>query len=123
MYLGLEHARRIAKLKSPSNVAVLEASDIDRTTKQFTAEEFGKVLRSSNFVGAVVFWRALERLAASDRDTRLHAMGVLRELAERAFDDCLGFAFSAPRSGVLPLLRIDADRCTYARITGKEQQL
>jgi hypothetical protein len=72
----------------------LDASGIDRTTKQFTAEEFAKVLRRSNFVGAVVFWRALERLAAPDPHTRLHAMGLLRELAGRAFDDCLGFAFS-----------------------------
>jgi hypothetical protein len=45
-------------------------------------------------VGAVAFWRALERLAAPDPNTRLHARGVLRELAERAFDDCLGVAFS-----------------------------
>ena len=37
------------------NVAVSDASDIDCTIKQFTAEEFGKVLRSSIFVGAVVF--------------------------------------------------------------------
>jgi hypothetical protein len=57
-------------------------------------KEFGKVLRSSNFVGAVVFWRALERLAAPDPHTRLHAMGVLRQLAERAFDDCLAIAYS-----------------------------
>jgi hypothetical protein len=71
----------------------LDASGIDRTAKD-TAEEFRKVLRSSNFVGAVVFWRALERLAAPDSHTRLHAMGVLRQLAERAFYDCLGVAFS-----------------------------
>src|SRR6516225_5785490 len=39
-----------SNLNSLSNIAVLDASGIDRTTKQFTAEEFGKVLRSSNFV-------------------------------------------------------------------------
>jgi hypothetical protein len=80
-------------LRPTSNVVVSDASDID-STKQFTAQEFGKVLRSCNFVGAVVFWRALERLAAPDPHIRFHAMGVLRDLAERAFDDCLGFAFS-----------------------------
>jgi hypothetical protein len=72
----------------------LDASDIDCTTKHFTAEEFGKVLRSSNFVGAVAFWRALERLAPPDPPIRLNAIGVLRELAKHAFDECLGFAFS-----------------------------
>jgi hypothetical protein len=45
-------------------------------------------------MGAVSFWRQLERLADSDSPTRAHAMCLLRELAKRAFADCDGLAFS-----------------------------
>jgi hypothetical protein len=51
-------------------------------------------MRACNFVGAVAFWRQLERLADPEQQTRMHAMGVLRELGKRAFDDCEGLALS-----------------------------
>jgi hypothetical protein len=64
------------------------------TTKQFTAEEFGKVLRSTYFIGACAFWRAIERLASPEWQTNSHAHGVLRELAMRVYEDCQGIALS-----------------------------
>jgi hypothetical protein len=51
-------------------------------------------MRCSNFVGAVAFWRSVEKLAAPERRTRFHALGVLREFARLSFEDCAGFAFS-----------------------------
>jgi hypothetical protein len=63
-------------------------------SKAFTAEEFGRIMRSCNFVGAVAFWRTLDRLAHPELQTRLHATGMLRELAKKAFDECEGLAFS-----------------------------
>jgi len=38
--------------------------------------------RSHFFMGAVSFWRELERLAQPEETTRIHARGVLRMLAE-----------------------------------------
>jgi hypothetical protein len=51
-------------------------------------------MQAFNFVGAVLFWRQLERLAVPERPTRKHATGLLRELAKRAFEDCQGWAYS-----------------------------
>ena len=48
------------------NVTVAE----DSQTKQFTAEEFRKVMNSCHFVGAVAFWHSLEGLAQPDPQTR-----------------------------------------------------
>jgi hypothetical protein len=73
----------------------------DGQTKQFSAEEFRKVMNSSHFVGAVAFWRSLESLAQPEPQTRLHAMGVLRELARKSFDDCLGLAYSPQQAECL----------------------
>jgi len=39
-------------------------------------------MQSANFIGALRFWRTLERLASPESRTRLHAMGVLAELAQ-----------------------------------------
>jgi hypothetical protein len=77
-------------MRKASTITVAE----DGQTKQFTAAEFGKVMNASHFVGAVAFWRALERLANPDPHTRFHAMGVLQELARMAFADCGGVAVS-----------------------------
>jgi hypothetical protein len=63
-------------------------------TKRFTSREFGQILRASEFVAVVSFWREISRLAHPEWTTRMHAMGVLGELAERAFADCDGLAFS-----------------------------
>jgi len=63
-------------------------------TQSFTYQEFGRIMRCSNFIGAVAFWRSLERLTVPEESTRSHALGVLRELARRSFEDCAGFPFS-----------------------------
>jgi hypothetical protein len=44
----------------------------DSTTKRFTAEEFRKLMRSANLVGAVLFWWEIEKLIAPDWQTRTH---------------------------------------------------
>jgi hypothetical protein len=51
-------------------------------------------MRSSNFIGAVTFWRSLERLADPEPRTRFQAMCVLQELAKLAYANCGGLAFS-----------------------------
>jgi hypothetical protein len=80
-------------LKLASTVVVGDAH-IDFTTKQFTAEEFRKLMRSANFVGACLFWQELAMLAAPDRQTSLHARGVLKEIAKGRYADCGGYAYS-----------------------------
>ena len=57
-------------------------SDGEQAAKNFSAAEFPIVMQSANFIGALRFWRTLERLAAPESRTRLHAMGVLAELAQ-----------------------------------------
>jgi hypothetical protein len=42
---------------------VIVSAPADGTTKRFTEDEFRRVMRSSNFVGAVAFWQHLEHLA------------------------------------------------------------
>jgi hypothetical protein len=73
---------------------VQRAVAIDADSKVFTAAEFCQFMQAFNFIGAVSFWRTLERLAGPERQTRDHAMGLLRELAKRTFNDCEGLALS-----------------------------
>jgi hypothetical protein len=73
---------------------VQRAVAIDADSKLVSAAEFCQVAQAFNFIGAVAFWRQLERLAKPERQTTIHAMGVLREIAKRAFVDCDGLAFS-----------------------------
>ncbi len=80
-------------MRIATNIIVSEECDVN-TTKRFHAEEFRRVQRSSNFFGAVAFWRAIERLADPEPQTRFHAMGVLRALAESQFQDCGGVALT-----------------------------
>jgi hypothetical protein len=56
---------------------------------------------SSNFVGAVAFWRALEHLADPEPQTRLHAMILLAELARGSFAACGGMAYSPQQAECL----------------------
>ena len=68
--------------------------DGEQATKTFSAMEFREAMRTSSFIGAVTFWRTLERLADPESRTRLHAMGVLMELARSSFAACGGTAYS-----------------------------
>ena len=43
--------------------------------------------------GFVASSKSVEKLAAPEQPTRFHALGVLREVARRSFEDCAGFAF------------------------------
>jgi hypothetical protein len=74
--------RKIPREYQPTHVVV--SDPCDETTKRFTADEFRRVMRFSNLVGAVRFGRHLERLADSESRTGLHALGVLTELGRRA---------------------------------------
>jgi hypothetical protein len=75
-------------------VKVIDA-DIDHApTRIFTAEEFAQIQRAQRFVDSVAFWRTLDRLAHPEAETRFHATLLLRELAELAYVDCGGCAFS-----------------------------
>jgi hypothetical protein len=69
-------------------------SDADQTARSFTAEEFGQILRAQSFIASVAFWRDLDRLAQPDAETCSYAMGILHQIAERAFADCSGHALS-----------------------------
>jgi hypothetical protein len=69
-------------------------SDADQAIRSFTAEQFARILRAQAFIASVAFWRDLDRLAQPDAETRFHAMLILREIAERAYEDCGGHAFS-----------------------------
>jgi hypothetical protein len=69
-------------------------SDADQALRSFTAEEFGQIQRAQSFTGSVAFWRTLDRLAHPEVETRFHAVAILRELAELAYADCGGHAFS-----------------------------
>jgi hypothetical protein len=68
--------------------------ETDPSTKRFTFEEFQRVMRCNSFVGSVSFWRALEGVADPEPRVRLHAMGVLGELARRSYAECRGVALS-----------------------------
>jgi len=48
----------------------------------------------ASFVGAVAFWRDLERLADPELRTQLRAMGILTEIARISFAACGGMAYS-----------------------------
>jgi hypothetical protein len=77
--------------------------------KRFTRQEFDKILRAAEFVAVASFWRALDRLARPETTTRIHGMGILCELARKAFADCDGLALSAQEAecfrfcGLMPL--------------------
>lgn len=77
-------------MRLSASVALAEKSG----TKRFTEEEFRMAMRSSSFTGAVAFWRSLEQLACPESITRMHAMGVLKEMARQAYEDCRGHAYS-----------------------------
>jgi hypothetical protein len=79
-------------LKLASHVEI--SDDSGCTTKRFTSEQFQQALRASNFVAIVSFWRRVHQLANPEPLSCLHAGGLLREIARRAFDDCQGLAFS-----------------------------
>jgi len=51
-------------------------------------------MAASSLVALTEFWRALQRLAAPNTEIRLHAEGVLREMAEFSFHECGGVALS-----------------------------
>jgi hypothetical protein len=70
-------------------------------TKLLSAEEIPRINRTFYFLGSVSFWRELEKLADPETLTRLHAIGVLRELAQRSFADCGGYAYSAQHAECL----------------------
>jgi hypothetical protein len=72
----------------------LAVSDGEQATKAFSTTEFREVMRTSSFIGAVTFWRALEHLADPEPRTRLRAMGFLAELARSSFAACGGIAYS-----------------------------
>jgi hypothetical protein len=72
----------------------LAVSQGEQGTKTFSATEFREVMRTSSFIGAVTFWRALERLADPESRTRLLAMALLAELARSSFAACEGMAYS-----------------------------
>jgi hypothetical protein len=57
-------------------------------------EEFGQIQRAQSFIGSVSFWRALHRLAKPSAEITFHATLILREIAELAYADCGGYAFS-----------------------------
>src|SRR5215471_18582403 len=78
-----------------------DASDNPRNTKCFTECEFRRVQRSIFFLGCVSFWRQLERLSNPEARTRLHAMGVLRDMARASLEDCEGLAFSLQHAEAL----------------------
>jgi hypothetical protein len=84
-------------VKLASQVAV----DDGVGTKSFSADEFRKIMRSNFFVGATEFWRQLERIAGPETLTRIHAMGVLKELAESSFADCGGRPYSPQQADCL----------------------
>lgn len=72
---------------------VVVSDDSDSGSKRFSAAEFRNVMRSANFLGAVAFWRGLEKYHP-DSVTALHAMNILRILAESRVKDCHGLAYS-----------------------------
>ena len=78
-------------MRRAAEVTVIES---EKPAKTFTPEEFLRVMRSANLVGAFGFWRSLEQVAQPDERTRVHARGVLRALAELHFRDCNGVAYS-----------------------------
>jgi len=71
------------------------------STKRFAAAELRSVMRSANLVGMVSFWKALEQLGNPEARVRIHALGVLRELARASFADCGGRAYSLQHAEVL----------------------
>jgi hypothetical protein len=73
---------------------VVDSEIDDQPTRSYTVEEFSQIQRAQSLIGSVMFWRTLDRLAHPEAETRSHAMFVLRELAELAFADCGGHAFS-----------------------------
>ena len=80
-------------MRLATHVLVADPADA-RTTRRFDQETFRRLMRAQFFLGAVSFWRQLERLAEPEPYTRFHAIGVLTEIARRAYDDCGGHPFS-----------------------------
>jgi hypothetical protein len=75
-------------------VQLAAISDRKQSSKTFTAAEFRQVMNCASFIGAVKFWRLLDGLAHPESRTRLHAIGLLAELARTSFAACGGMAFS-----------------------------
>jgi hypothetical protein len=73
-------------------VTSVAISDDEQTLKKFTVSEFRRILQASNLVATVAFWRGIEPLAPPE--LKLRAMGILREFAVLAYEDCRGWAFS-----------------------------
>jgi hypothetical protein len=85
-------------------------------TKEFTLEQFESVVRSHFFMGAVTFWREVERLAEPSETTRTHERGVLRMLAQLEYR---GLAFSPEHASALTVLRSAAAKACGQGIAAK----
>jgi hypothetical protein len=89
-----------------SHVEVTDSASA-RDTKRFDQETFRKLMRSQFFLGAVSFWQQLEKLANPEPYTSFHALGVLRELAKRAYEDCGGHPYSPPQEEAFRYLGVE----------------
>jgi hypothetical protein len=66
--------------------------------RSFSAAEFVRIMHCESLVGALAFWRALQRLAKPDGLVCFHARGILTEWARRSLEECRGLALS-PQHG------------------------
>jgi hypothetical protein len=69
---------------------MIEAED----GKSSPRKAFLRAIRCAYLVGACAFWCQVERIAQPEEQTRMHARGILRSMAESAFRDCGGVALS-----------------------------
>jgi hypothetical protein len=84
-------------MRFASHVVVTDDPANASTTKRFDQETYRRLMRSQFFLGAVSFWRQLEKLAEPESYTCFHALGVLTEMAKRALEDCGGHPYSPPQ--------------------------
>ena len=91
-----------------AKIRVIETEEL---TKTLTSEDFLRVMRSANFVGAYAYWRQLERVARPEESTCLHARGILRAMAELHFRDCRGVAFSEQHAEAFRYCGFEPVRC------------
>ena len=73
---------------------VLRSETDEQQLRSFTVDQFHRVQRGANLVGAYYFWESLQQVVTPDRETSLYAEGILRTLAESLYAECRGEALS-----------------------------
>src|SRR5215467_487099 len=83
----------------------------EQQIRTFTVDQFHRVQRGANLVGAFYFWEALQQIITPDQVTSLYTDGILRVLAESLYAECHGEALSPQLAEIFRHFGLTPVRC------------